>query len=238
MKLASLTLASFLLWRETYAPIILGRKAESLRKATGNPSFRSPYDRGLSPSAYFKRGIGRVFKMLVYSPIILLLSIHMGLVYSYFYLLLTTLSSVYESVYGWKADITGLAYLGLGIGFVGSQLVYAYTSDRILLAMARKSETGELKPEYRLLPCLVGAVCTPIALFWYGWSVQARLHWMMPIIGSMLIGVGNNCIFVCRTWSLILIEPFWLTFHTRPASSLTPLMPSHSSLPRGLQPMQ
>lgn len=38
----------------------------------------------------------------------------------------------------------------------------------------------------------VGSVLVPIGLFWYGWSAEARLHWIMPIIGS--------AIFVCQLY--------------------------------------
>jgi MFS family permease len=33
-------------------------------------------------------------------------------------------------------------------------------------------------------------------LFWYGWSYQARTHWIVPIIGSALVGFGNMCFFM------------------------------------------
>jgi hypothetical protein len=42
---------------------------------------------GLSPGAHLKRSIGRVVKMLVFSPIVLSLFVYIGLIYSYFYLL-------------------------------------------------------------------------------------------------------------------------------------------------------
>ena len=30
----------------------------------------------------------------------------------------------------------------------------------------------------------------PIGLFWYGWSAEARIHWIMPIIGSAIFAFG------------------------------------------------
>ena len=49
---------------------------------------------------------------------------------------------------------------------------------------------GDLKPEYRLPPIILGSLCTPISLFWYGWSAQARVHWIVPIVGTAFIGMG------------------------------------------------
>jgi len=37
---------------------------------------------------------------------------------------------------------------------------------------------------------ILGGLCTPIGLFWYGWSAQVRVHWIVPIVGTVLIGMG------------------------------------------------
>lgn len=120
----------------------------------------------------------------------------MGLVYSYFYLLLTTLTPVFEEVYNFRTTLVGLAYLGLGVGYLLGQFVFAKVSDRLLKARARKDPNGEMKPEYRLPLCIVGGCSVPIAFFWYGWAVQSRVHWIVPIIGPMFLGFGNSLIFV------------------------------------------
>jgi len=64
-----LTLTMLAFARESYAPIILSRKVQRLRKETGNDQLRSKLDTGLSPSDYLKRGILRPSKMLFFSPI-------------------------------------------------------------------------------------------------------------------------------------------------------------------------
>ena len=135
-------------------------------------------------------------KMLIFSPIVLAFSIYMGLVYSYFYLLLTTLTTVFEDVYHFSSTIVGLAYLGLGVGYLIGQFVFAKFSDRILKEKTRKDPNGEMKPEYRLPLAIVGGCCVPVAFFWYGWAVKARVHWIVPIIGPAFLGVGNSLIFV------------------------------------------
>lgn len=139
--------------------------------------------------------------MLIFSPIVLALSIYMGLVYSYFYLLLTTLTTVFLDVYHFKTTIVGLAYLGLGFGYLFGQFVFAQLSDRIIKWKSAKNEDGEMKPEYRLPLAVAGGASVPIAFFWYGWSVQARVHWIMPIIGPFFLGLGNSLIFVSLSQS-------------------------------------
>ena len=120
----------------------------------------------------------------------------MGLVYSYFYLLFTTLTPIFEKTYHFSPSTVGLSYLGVGIGFLVGQTIFARLGDRILKIMTAKSGNGEMKPEYRLPLCCVGGIFVPVGLFWYGWSVQGKVFWIVPIIGTGMIGLGNALIFV------------------------------------------
>jgi hypothetical protein len=191
-----LAILCFVFWKESYAPIILARKAARLRKETGNQALRSKYDIGLSPRAHLKRGIGRAVKMLLFSPIVLALSVYMGLIYSYFYLLFTTFTPIFEQNYHFPPDTVGLSYLGVGVGFIIGQASFAKLGDPVLKQCAARFGKGELKPEYRLPLCCIGALFIPVALFWYGWSVVGHVHWIVPIIGTGFLGLGNALIFV------------------------------------------
>lgn len=197
-----LTVICIPIWRESYPPILLARKAARLRKETRNQELRSKYDNGLAASAHFKRSIGRAIKMLVYSPIILALSFWMGLMYSYFYLLLTTMTSIFEQTYGWTPQIAGLSYLGLGVGFTLGQVLFGFVGDKILLRMTARNPDGGMKPEYRLPLGLIGACANPLGLFLYGWTAQYAVHWIVPIIGTAFVSFGNCLIFVCRSQSI------------------------------------
>ena len=55
---------------------------------------------------------------------------------------------------------------------------------------------GKGLPEYRLPTLFVTGWFLPIGLFWYGWSVQAQIHWIMPILGTVFFGIGIVSIFV------------------------------------------
>ncbi|KAL2014398.1 hypothetical protein VTN00DRAFT_1923 [Thermoascus crustaceus] len=202
-NISAITLPSFIFFRETYAPVLLERKASHLRQKTGDPAFHSQYASNLTPRAHFKRGITRAMKMLAFSPIVLVLSTYMGLVYSYFYLLITTLSEIFRTTYDFSPSISRLTYLGIGVGFLFAQIFFAYMSDRILRRMRRsrkeeggKDEDGEMKPEYRLPLTVIGGVLMPIGFFWYGWSAQAKMHWIMPLAGTAILGYGNALIFM------------------------------------------
>lgn len=65
--------------RESYAYVILQRKTTRLRKETGNQQLRSALDTGRDPAELFKFSIVRPIKMLVLSPIVLLMSLYQAI---------------------------------------------------------------------------------------------------------------------------------------------------------------
>lgn len=55
---------------------------------------------------------------------------------------------------------------------------------------------GDFKSEHRLEFMMLGAVMVPIGLFWYGWSVDAKVQWMCPIMATAVFGLGLLLIFM------------------------------------------
>jgi MFS family permease len=100
-----------LFFRETYKVRILRQKAKKLREKTGNPNFKSKYDTE-SASKAFREAILRPMKMLLFSPMLVILSLYVAVVYSYMYLIITTLTEVFEDNYGFSEGAAGLAFLG------------------------------------------------------------------------------------------------------------------------------
>lgn len=190
------TSAAMLLLRETYEPVLLERRTVQLRKDTGNSDLRSKLDPGLSKKDFFIRSIVRPSKMLIFSPTILIFSVYMAIVYGYLYLLFTTLTLVFESVYHFSQGSIGLTFLGIGVGSILGLVLFGGGSDRLVKHLTAKNG-GEMKPEYRLPPLIPASCFIPIGLFWYGWSAEKKLHWIMPIIGTGWVGLGMIAMFMC-----------------------------------------
>ncbi|CAO1620164.1 unnamed protein product [Parajaminaea phylloscopi] len=47
------------------------------------------------------------------------------------------------------------------------------------------------QPEYRLPLCVLGMCVLPTGLFVFGWAAQTRCHWLVPLVGSLLVGAGT-----------------------------------------------
>lgn len=89
---------------------------------------------------------------------------------------------------------TGLAYLGMGVGFTSGQL----TTSRFLDWYCKRQRAlhGANRPEDRLPPLIMSVCLIPIGFFWYGWTAEAHAHWILPIIGTAFIGAGMFYSFV------------------------------------------
>ncbi|KDN43772.1 MFS general substrate transporter [Tilletiaria anomala UBC 951] len=62
------------------------------------------------------------------------------------------------------------------------------------------------KPEYRLPFCLVGMLILPAALLMFGWAADQRLHWSLPLLGSLLTGMSTILCF--QTILVYLVDAF------------------------------
>lgn len=82
--------------------------------------------------------------------------------------------------------------MGVGslIGF-GFSLLANKVYDRLA-----EANGGKGLPEYRLPTLFLTSWFIPVGLFWYGWSAQAKIHWIMPVLGTVWFGVGVVSIFV------------------------------------------
>jgi MFS family permease len=175
---------------ETYAPTLLAKKTRRLRKATGNPNLHSALETHLPMSTLLRHSLSRPMKLLLFSPVVLGLSTFMAFCFGCLYLIFTTFTMVYEEVYGWDIGMGGLSFLGMGVGSFIEMLIFGGLSDRILEYKAAHSPDGELKPEYRLILLIPAGFFIPIGLFWYGWAAEAHTHWIVPILGTVWIGMG------------------------------------------------
>lgn len=184
-------LATFATFRETNAAVLLRHKAERLRAETGNEKLVPCFDRIESPAQMLRRAIVRPLKMLLFSPIVLLISLYVGIIFGMIFLLFTTFTSVFRGTYGFSIGIAGFVFIGLGLGMMTGLALFSKTSNKMI-----KDKGEKYKPEDRLFLMKWLGIMTPIGFFWYGWSAQSHTHWIVPILGTIFIGVGAMAVMV------------------------------------------
>jgi hypothetical protein len=119
---------------------------------------------------------------------------------------------VFQEAYSFGPQSTGLMFLGLVVGvLIGTSIMIIWSKSIMprLIARARRRENGGggggsydgslTKPEARLFLAMFGSVCLPVSLFWFGWTVQYRIHWINAVIAEAIFGCGNLLIFMSAT---------------------------------------
>ncbi|KAL3479574.1 MFS general substrate transporter [Aspergillus californicus] len=154
------------------------------------------------------RGMSRPVRIVVSSPILALLALYISFIFGLLYLLFTTITALFTTNYGWPVELAGLAYLGIGFGFGLGLLVVAKTSDATVTRLT-KSNGDVYVPEMRLASCLYYALFIPGSFFWYGWTAEKQVHWIVPIIGLAPFGFGMMGIFASiQTYFIDVSGPF------------------------------
>ncbi|KAM3075818.1 hypothetical protein ACMFMG_007945 [Clarireedia jacksonii] len=151
--------------KETYGPVLVQRKQKSSQT---QPNIQLADLRQVLKAAWI-----RPLKMLCL-PIVPFVAFYSALSNAYGLTCFATVGTVFQDNYHFSPGQSGLAYLGLLIGFVFCQLTLSRLSDKYMLRMEAKHH--DKKPEYRLPPMLIGAFLLPVGFFWYGWSLQLHTH--------------------------------------------------------------
>ena len=103
-------------------------------------------------------------------------------------MILSSLGSVYQSQYNFPPTTAGLAYLGIGVGGILALI----SARRICDWFARRQGGREhaKEPEHTIPLLLITGPLFSIGLIWYGWAVERRTFWFIPILGLSLFGYG------------------------------------------------
>jgi MFS family permease len=179
---------------ETYAPVLLKRKARRLRKETGNEDLYHPHEHvRLDPKSIITKHFSRPLLMLFMEPMVACIALYASFVYALLYLTLQIFPIVYEEIRGYSTVVSSLPFLGLFIGVLCSVPINLANQPRYI----RKVEAahGKPVPEARLPPMIVGGFMFAIGLFWFGWTADPKYHWALPTVAAAVFGGGFNTVF-------------------------------------------
>ncbi|KAL1405775.1 hypothetical protein Q8F55_007448 [Vanrija albida] len=182
---------------ETYAPIILAKKAARLRKETGDDRWYAPIER---QEVTIKERVNDIlfkpFIMLAQEPILLLITIYMAFVYGVVYLLFEAFPFVFIKVHHFNTGENGLAFLGFFTGGALCTIFYIVVIDARYRKYLASIAPTPPAPEKRLELCMGCAWLLVIAMFWFGWTAYPSIHWISPVLAGGLMGISVFGLFV------------------------------------------
>ncbi|KAG8844225.1 hypothetical protein FRB96_003229 [Tulasnella sp. 330] len=188
---------------ETHHPTLERRKAQRLRKQTGDLQYYSTLEK--SDKGVFRTiqiSCYKPFLILYYEPMALALSLWSALLLGVLYLTFEAFPTrVFNAERHFNTQMSGLSFLGIGIGMLLAILtqpfwVRMYLEDRVpfwerarkreMLERKRleeeKGEKGETRrreepePESRLLIAMAGAVLVPFGMSFWSHIISPHFH--------------------------------------------------------------
>jgi len=167
----------------------------------------------------------KVAKMMLVDPLkvilylrfmpVLLTVYYSAVTFGSLYVLNVSVQYTFErEPYKFPTIIIGLLYLPNSVGYILASLVGGRWMDNIMRREALKAnrvdERGKLvfHPEDRMREnAWLGALLYPMALIWYGWTVEKGVIWVVPMIANFFYGVGSMLIFAMSTTMLTEFMP-------------------------------
>jgi len=178
---------------ETYAPVILTKKAQRLRLETQNYALHSMQEtQDLSIKVFLRKNLYRPLKMLTTEPILIFVCTYNAFAYAVLYALFEVFPIAFAERRGWSPVVASLPFLSVLVGVFMAGAVNIVYSIKVY-APASVRFKGKVPPEYRLPPMIFGAMVFPIGFFWFAWTQDS--HWINQILAASLIGLGFLCIF-------------------------------------------
>jgi multidrug resistance protein len=189
-------LVSTLLTPETYAPVLLRKRAERLSRITGKV-YRSKIELEKGPvttAELLRKTLSRPWVLLFKEPIVLLSAVYVALVYGTLYMFFAAFPIVFEQVRGWNPGVGGLSFLGIMVGMIIG--IICTIPANLHYTKVQSQRGGYAPPETRLIMCMPGALAIPISQFWFAWTNYTSIHWIVCIIGTAPFGMGVILIYM------------------------------------------
>ncbi|KAK1451368.1 major facilitator superfamily transporter [Colletotrichum paranaense] len=194
--IAGVGIALMFTLRETYAPTILQRKAARIRKETDDPRWWCRYDEKVSKVHLIKLNLSRPFVLSFTEPILWFFNLWISLIYGILYLCFVAYPIVFSQYRGWGPGVSGLAFVGIGIGTILA-IISEPIFRRIINAHPKDPITGRVPPEATARVMTIGAILTPIGQLVFSWTcLPATIHWAIPIAFGIPFGAGNTISFI------------------------------------------
>ena len=177
---------------ETSASNILLRRAKRLRTLTGNPSIQSQSEidqRHLTASSILVDALIKPIEITIKDPAIFFVNIYTALFSGIYYTFFEGFPLVFSPIYGFNLGEIGVAFTACLVGATLALLIYfAYLHFYMI---PDNIAHGLRAQEHRLVPAIFGSFLLPTGLFTFGWTANASIHWIVPLIGVLIFVIGT-----------------------------------------------
>lgn len=177
---------------ETSTPNILLRRAQRLRKLTGDSRLQAQSEidqRHLTVSGIAIDALIKPIEITLKDPAILFVNIYTALFYGIYYTFFEVFPLVFPPMYGFNLGEIGLAFLACQVGATLGVIIYFSYLRWYMIPDNIKN--GLRAQEHRLVPAICGSFLLPTGLFIFAWTSRPSIHWIVPLIGVVIFVLGT-----------------------------------------------
>ncbi|KAF4571119.1 hypothetical protein EYR36_001610 [Pleurotus pulmonarius] len=207
MIFAGVVLLFLLTVPETFAPVLLRKRAQKLRQKEGNSNIYTQQELSRPPfSELLIDTLVRPFTMLVTEPILLLMSLYISVIYGLLYGFFFSFPVIFGEGWGFSDSKVGLTFISVLIGVAFALLVTPQLEKTYVQRLRERG--GKPLPEDRLVGMMIGAPFPVVALFMMGWTSPPYVaphggNWVGLCVSGVLFGFGMVIIYFSANAYLI-----------------------------------
>ncbi|ODV94842.1 hypothetical protein PACTADRAFT_76447 [Pachysolen tannophilus NRRL Y-2460] len=177
---------------ETYAPVILKKRAKKLRKETGNDKIMTEQEANkLSLKELINTVLYRPLMFAITEPVLDLMCFYVCLIYSLLYAFFFAYPVVFGDLYGYGDNYVGLMLIPIIMG-AGFALLTTPVIEKFYVKLCHKRQPT---PEDRLVGAMIGSPFPVIALFILGATSFKHIIWVGPASSGLAFGYGMVLIY-------------------------------------------
>ncbi|KAF2797573.1 putative MFS transporter [Melanomma pulvis-pyrius CBS 109.77] len=194
--LAGVNWPMLLLMPETFAPAL---NARAIYKAAGNSPIEQEHTHGINEATFSLRAYLRVLTRpirILSEPIVLFTDLFILYQYVIFFLYFGAYPVIFRGTYAMSDGVSSLMFIPTAIGAVFAIAIFV-AWDRYHKRAVEQRRPWALQEEYRRLPlaCLGGPLFA-LSEFWLGWAARPGVHWVIPALSGVPLGIGIDLTFL------------------------------------------
>jgi MFS transporter, DHA1 family, multidrug resistance protein len=184
---------------ETWPAKILLRRAQRLRKSTGNENYRSASElKTIDFGKTLTSAMIKPIEISIKDPAIGFAVIYAMIVYGTYYSFFEAFPITYLGVYQMSLGGLGLIFTSLAVGCAVGVLIYVMYLKKVFIPRARHFHETYGTPvaiEQWLRPGLFGVWGVSAGLILYAWTARSDIHWMVPTLGIAIWAASSFLVF-------------------------------------------
>lgn len=187
---------AFFFLPESSEKTLLYKRAKRLRHITGNASIVSEGELEnchIQIDKIILKTLYKPIKITFLEPFVLMIHLYLSVVYAILYIWFEAFPIVFLETKHFTPILTGVCRLSTIAGSIVGAIICSWWNYQKYTKKLLVDE--DVLPNVFLPMVFFGGIFMPIGMFTFGWTSSPDLHWIGPLIGAAVFGLGCFVVF-------------------------------------------